>query len=177
MSFSLPHRYATLGATREIVRWQRWQVLAERLKSHCGCSPSYQGGEPQSSSSGSSQGYYYPAQPPSALAGAGGLGGLGALSNMHAARTYALQPGATITRRFFANHPTVLQVRSRAIAVWIVGERSCSRMAQTMLKACPDLWLCAHVHLAGRVHCVCAWRRAACPCGVWAGPDQQVSGL
>lgn len=35
----------------------------------------------------------------------------GAQGSQHFARVWALQPGSVLTRRFFANHPTVLQVR------------------------------------------------------------------
>ncbi|KAL6751357.1 Metallo-dependent phosphatase-like protein [Haematococcus lacustris] len=83
------HRYATAGANREIERWQQWQRLRGRL-----------------------QGLTQPSSPPGPSPQGQSPGPTPSSAAAHWERSQALQPGSAITRRFFANHPTVLQVGS-----------------------------------------------------------------
>ncbi|KAF5832188.1 Metallo-dependent phosphatase-like protein [Dunaliella salina] len=113
-------RYSSPGASVEVARWQQWQKFAEDLKSKCrACSSSSNSSKSRSSSSsdqetstserggGGLDGRSFPANPPPAL-----LAQQGSPGSQHFLRVWAFQPGSVLTRRFFANHPTVLQVGS-----------------------------------------------------------------
>jgi len=92
MNVSSNHRYATPGATVELMRWQRWQALGRQLKQRCKCYTA--------SAASVSEAQRAPG-PPANLFGAA-----------HFVRTEAMQPGSELTQRFMAEHPIVLQVGS-----------------------------------------------------------------
>uniref|UniRef100_A0A7S3QZA2 Calcineurin-like phosphoesterase domain-containing protein n=1 Tax=Dunaliella tertiolecta TaxID=3047 RepID=A0A7S3QZA2_DUNTE len=109
-------RYSSPGASVEIARWQQWQKFAEDLKSRCRTcnSSSSSSSQDPNTSNGSSEkggggldGLSFPASPSPAL-----LAQQGSPGSQHFLRVWAFQPGSVLTRRFFANHPTVLQVGS-----------------------------------------------------------------
>ncbi|MEW5300090.1 MAG: hypothetical protein WDW36_003046 [Sanguina aurantia] len=84
-------RYATAGANSEIQRWYRWQEVGARLRAQCGVSDAD----------------YRPLQPTASPAGMGGSS-----RELDRVRASAMAPGSAITRRFFAEHPMVVQVGS-----------------------------------------------------------------
>jgi hypothetical protein len=88
-------RYATRGADVEMARWARWQEVGARLKAVCNCSD----GLPTLAQLRSAAAAMHVP-----LSHAGGQG--------NALRTAALSPGGPVAARFFAAHPTVLQVGS-----------------------------------------------------------------
>ncbi|MEW5311191.1 MAG: hypothetical protein WDW38_002926 [Sanguina aurantia] len=78
-------------ANSEIQRWYRWQEVGARLRAQCGVSDAD----------------YRPLQPTASPAGMGGSS-----RELDRVRASAMAPGSAITRRFFAEHPMVVQVGS-----------------------------------------------------------------
>eukprot|EP00877_Chromochloris_zofingiensis_P014833 jgi/Chrzof1/9603/Cz04g09110.t1 len=86
-------RYATAGADVEMNMWHRWQQLGNHLREQCNCTPAAPRSQPDASTDSAPQ-------PP------------GQHKQYNPTRHEALKPGGPITTRFFARHPTVLQVGS-----------------------------------------------------------------
>ncbi|GAB4813892.1 hypothetical protein N2152v2_000938 [Parachlorella kessleri] len=84
-------RYATQGGTAGFGRWRHLRAVEEALKGQCGCDTSA----------------LLPATLRAALAAPAPPA-----DEAKRARIEALRPGGEITKRFFARHPTVLQVGS-----------------------------------------------------------------
>jgi hypothetical protein len=74
----------------------------------------------------------------------------GAYGASHFTRTFALQPGSTITKRFFANHPTVLQVSWALVCP--VRSVSCSVHGPTCMPSSLNLVLVLQVGETVFVH-------------------------
>ena len=100
------YRYATAGADREMAAWAAWQLLGDRLRRRCGCASAF--GDDASAAAALSGVVAAEAHPPGAAAGSSG----GRAAQFNPMRRAALRPGGPVARRFFARHPTVLQVGS-----------------------------------------------------------------
>ncbi|KAF6258233.1 Metallo-dependent phosphatase-like protein [Scenedesmus sp. NREL 46B-D3] len=94
-------RYATAGADLEMAAWKRWHQFGARLKSKCSsCS------DTAAAAAASISAASVPDTPaPASSSGRSSR-------QFNPMREAALRPGGPITRRFFAPHPTVLQVGS-----------------------------------------------------------------
>ncbi|GAX77633.1 hypothetical protein CEUSTIGMA_g5076.t1 [Chlamydomonas eustigma] len=103
MNVASNHRYASPGAAQELKQWQQWQALGVQLRNR------YGGREENGVADRSAPSPAAPATPSST---AGNTAGSLFSSTTHFERTAAMQPGAYLTRRFMACHPTVLQVGS-----------------------------------------------------------------
>lgn len=86
---SSTHALCTAGANTEMVRWLKWHQAAEQLRQGCGCTDPYSRAIHASQDVPSHYRKYH-----------------------HDSRGTVLKPGAHIPARFFASHPTVLQVGS-----------------------------------------------------------------
>ncbi|WIA20087.1 hypothetical protein OEZ85_005946 [Tetradesmus obliquus] len=94
-------RYATAGADLEMAAWKRWHQFGQRLKSKCSsCS------DTAAAAAASIDAASVPDTP------APGSSSGRSSKQYNPMREAALRPGGPITRRFFAPHPTVLQVGS-----------------------------------------------------------------
>lgn len=96
MNVAGQYRYVTTGGMHGFKRWQQVASVESALRTTCNC------GNVSSHLKAAMHGAGSPASI-SAVAGN---------EELRLARTAALQPGGEVTRRFFARHPTVLQVGS-----------------------------------------------------------------
>ncbi|KIZ05887.1 Uncharacterized protein MNEG_2066 [Monoraphidium neglectum] len=97
------YRYATAGADTEMASWAAWQLLGDRLRRQCGCGSAF--GDDEAAAAAA-------VEFSAAHSGDVPAGGGARAAQYNPLRRAALRPGGPLARRFFARHPTVLQVGS-----------------------------------------------------------------
>lgn len=105
-------RYATAGADVEMAVWRRWLALGQKLRGSCmtaACAAT-----DAVVAAGAT-----PSDPTAGVAAAAAS----SARQFNPVREAALRPGGPIARRFFAPHPTVLQVRLLAAKLFCAGKR------------------------------------------------------
>ncbi|GBF93820.1 hypothetical protein Rsub_06152 [Raphidocelis subcapitata] len=96
-------RYATAGADAEMAAWATWRLLGDKLRRECGCSSIFgDAGSAAAAASAVAAAHEHGAPPAPG----------GRAAQFNPLRRAALRPGGPVARRFFARHPTVLQVGS-----------------------------------------------------------------